>query len=68
MTDSARLDRQEQIWAGLFGPARAGELIEQARAKIGSDAGVDLEAVLRSMDQALHDDDDADEAGTMRPI
>jgi hypothetical protein len=64
----AILNRQEQIWGGLFGPSRAQQLTEQARATLDADPGADAEEVVRAIDAVLHDDDDLDEAGTMRPI
>lgn len=65
---AAALDRQEQIWAGIYGPPRARELIAQARARLSADPDADVTAVLAAIDAGLHDDDDLDEAGTMRPI
>lgn len=64
----AAFNRQEQIWAGLYGPGRAQELIELARTRIGDGGDDEVAAVLRSIDADLHGDDDLDEAGTMRPI
>ncbi len=69
MTDiDAALNRQEQIWAGLYGPPRARELIETAKTALDEDPALDVKAALASIDAGLHDDDDLDEAGTMRPI
>ncbi|MGH1492358.1 MAG: hypothetical protein ACRBK7_23715 [Acidimicrobiales bacterium] len=69
MTDvEAAFDRQEQIWGGLFGPPQARKLIDEARAQLQDKPGADVVEVLRSIDAGLHDDDDPDEAGTMRPI
>lgn len=64
----AALDRQQQIWAGMYGPSRAGELIDEARARLAQDGEADVASILRSIDDGLHADDDLDEAGTMRPI
>ncbi len=69
MTDvEAVLNRQEQIWGGLFGPPRAREMIEEARGRLAADGGADINAIVKSIDAELHEDDDPDEAGTMRPI
>jgi len=65
-TNDARLDRQEQIWAGLYGPSRARALVEEARAALAADSDADIERILTELEPV--DDFDADEAGTMRPI
>ena len=65
-TNDARLDRQEQIWAGLYGAPRARTLIEKAREALETDPGADIERVLGELEPV--DGFDADEAGTMRPI
>ncbi|MGI9595796.1 MAG: hypothetical protein ACR2QK_06535 [Acidimicrobiales bacterium] len=69
MTNSdidARLDRQEQIWGGLYGPPRARELVEEARARLAAEPTATVDSVLLALEPP--DDIDADEAGTMRPI
>ena len=60
------LARQEQIWAGLYGPPEAKRLIDLARERLQADPDADVRALLRSMEPS--DDFDEDEAGTMRPI
>ncbi len=64
------LDRQEQIWAGLYGRGRAADAIERARATMRSSPDAAVKQVLADLDADLakDDDDDVDEAGTMRPI
>lgn len=69
MTDpESVLSRQEQIWGGLFGPPRAKQLVDDVRARLADDPGADVDEIVRSIDSSLHEDDDLDEAGTMRPI
>lgn len=72
MSDTEKaLNRQEQIWAGLYGPPKATSLIEEARKSMKVDPAASIQDVLASLDArmtAADDDDDLDEAGTMRPI
>lgn len=65
-TDEAEYVRQEQIWAGLYGPPTATELIAKARAVRESDTTSPIREIFRAVEPA--DDGDVDEAGTMRPI
>lgn len=65
-TNDARLDRQEQIWAGLYGAPRARTLVENAREALGADPDADIERILAELEPV--DGFDTDEAGTMRPI
>ena len=62
----AKLNRQEQIWAGLYGPPQAKALIDEARAALAADPDADLDAILADLEPA--DEIDTEEAGTMRPI
>ncbi len=62
----ARLDRQEQIWGGLYGPPRARALVAEARAALAADPEADIDRVLADLEPT--DDIDTEEAGTMRPI
>lgn len=66
MTDDldALLNRQQMIWAGMYGPARADEMVAAARQRITTDPGLDPAAVFRALDP---DDEDSDEAGLSRP-
>lgn len=66
-TDEAEYARQEQIWAGLYGPPTAAELIAKARAVREGDSSTPIRDILASVEPS-HDDEDLDEAGTMRPI
>ena len=66
----AELNRHEQIWAGLYGRARAAEAVERARDVMQGSPDTSVKQVLADLDADLakDDDDDIDEAGTMRPI
>lgn len=66
-TDEAEYARQEQIWAGLYGPPTAAELIAKAKAVRETDAATPIREILASV-EPTDDDDNTDEAGTMRPI
>ncbi|MEM9562698.1 MAG: hypothetical protein AAGA93_08790 [Actinomycetota bacterium] len=59
------LTRQEQIWAGLYGPPRATALVAEARRRLEADPGLDPGEVLQALDP--DEEIDADEAGTFRP-
>lgn len=63
--DDRELTRQEQIWAGLYGPATAAELVAAARAMRVDKPDADIREIVRSVEP--EGDDDTDEAGTMRP-
>lgn len=62
--DVKALNRQEQIWAGMYGPARAGAMVNEVKAKRAADAGADIATLIKAVDP---DDIDAEEAGTYRP-
>lgn len=64
-SNEGRLDRQEQIWAGLYGPPRAKALVTEARAALADDPEADVDRLLAELEP--QDDIDTDEAGTMRP-
>ena len=65
-TDEAAFVRQEQILAGLYGPATAAELVAKLREVRAADPDGDFAAQARSVEP--NDEDDWDEAGAMRPI
>lgn len=64
--DEREFSRQEQIWAGLYGPPRAAELIAAARALRAEKPDADLKALLRSVEPD-DDEDEADAIGIARP-
>ncbi len=64
--DEKQLARQEQIWAGLYGPPGAADLVAKARELRRSEPDLDIRQVLLAVEPD-DDDDDVDEAGTMRP-
>jgi hypothetical protein len=66
MTDDldARLNRQQMIWAGMYGPARSDEMVAAARERLTADPGLDPSVVFKALDP---DDEDTDEAGMSRP-
>ncbi|MGB5757281.1 MAG: hypothetical protein WBM50_10230 [Acidimicrobiales bacterium] len=63
--DDKALARQEQIWAGLYGPPGAADLVAKVREARSSDPAGDINAIIRSVEP--DDEGDPDEAGTMRP-
>ncbi len=69
MADAADIDkaliRQEQIWAGLYGPPKAAELVAEARRRFAAEPTVEVATVLATVEP--DDDIDPDEAGTYRP-
>lgn len=69
MADTAEIDealnRQEQIWGGLYGPPRAAELVAAARQHLTAEPEADIAEVIRSLEP--DEDMDADEVGTYRP-
>lgn len=65
MSDEAGFARQEQIWAGLYGPPGAAEMIAQARAHRANNPEMDLKDVFAAVEP--DDDFDPDEAGAARP-
>jgi hypothetical protein len=60
-----RLSRQQMIWAGMYGPARADDMVAEARRRLDADPGLDVAAVVAALDP--DDDDDDDAAGLSRP-
>ena len=60
----AQLTRHEAIWAGLYGPPRAKELVEEVRAHLASDSSIELSALVAELDP---DDEDWEEGGLARP-
>ena len=64
--DERELSRQEQIWAGLYGPPRAAALVAEARERLAADPAGDVRTILADLEPS-DDDGDLDEAGTMRP-
>lgn len=66
--DEKEFTRQEQIWAGLYGPPQAAGLIAKARALRAEQPGADLRALLHSVEPVDEDDDnEADAIGIARP-
>jgi len=63
--DEKELARQEQIWAGLYGPPRAAEMVAEARQRRAADPESDIRDILVALEP--DDDTDPDEAGTFRP-
>ena len=66
-SDESEYVRQEQIWAGLYGPLTAAELVTKAKAVRESDSSTPIRDIFAAVEPS-HDDEDPDEAGTMRPI
>lgn len=62
--DVKALARQEQIWAGMYGPVRATAMLDEVRAARSADADAPIADLIRAADP---DDIDAEEAGTYRP-
>ena len=63
--DVKALTRQEQIWAGMYGPSRATAMIDDVKARRAADASAAIAELIRAVDDP--DDIDAEEAGTYRP-
>lgn len=61
----AKLSRQQMIWEGMYGPARAGEMVGEARDRLAADPALDPGSVFRAVDP--DDDEGDDEAGLSRP-
>ena len=64
MSDEQELERQLTIWAGLYGPARAGEMVSELRARCEADPDRSVRDLAAEMDP---DDDDWEEGGLSRP-
>jgi len=64
-SDEKAFARQQQIWTALYGPRRASTMLESAKSQRLAAPGGNLADVFRSVEP--DDDDDVDEAGTMRP-
>ncbi len=62
--DLKALARQEQIWAGMYGPVRTTAMIDDVKARRAADSSAAIAELIRSVDP---DDIDAEEAGTYRP-
>ncbi len=62
--DLKALARQEQIWAGMYGPVRTAAMIDDVKARRAADSSAAITELIRSVDP---DDLDAEEAGTYRP-
>ena len=65
-TDEAEYVRQEQIWASLYGPPTAAELIAKARTMRETDTSSPIREIFAAAEP--EEDGDIEEAGTMRPI
>ncbi|MFV0524514.1 MAG: hypothetical protein ACK5RL_08455 [Acidimicrobiales bacterium] len=68
--DDPEFDRQRQIWEGLYGPSRANDMIAEAVKHRSDNPLAELKDLFKRI-ESRHDDgneDDVDEAGTMRPI
>ena len=63
--DLKALNRQEQIWAGMYGPARTTAMIDDVKTRRAADPSAAIADLIRSVDDP--DDIDAEEAGTYRP-
>ena len=63
--DDAAINRQEQIWAGLYGPANASAYVAAARAMRAEQPEADIKDILRAVEP--ENEMDADEVGTYRP-
>ena len=63
--DVKALNRQEQIWGGMYGPARTTAMIDEVKAKRAANAEAPIAELIRAVDDP--DDIDAEEAGTYRP-
>lgn len=59
-----RLARQETIWAGLYGPPRAAELVAQLRRRLEKEPDADLAMLVNELDPP---DEDWEESGLSRP-
>lgn len=63
--DEAALNRQEQIWASMYGPSNAASYVAAARALRLEAPDRDLKEIFTTVEP--DDDIDPDEAGTFRP-
>lgn len=63
--DVKALNRQEQIWAGMYGPVRTAAMLDEVKAARAADADASITDLIRTVDDP--DDIDAEEAGTYRP-
>ncbi len=63
--DVKALNRQEQIWGGMYGPARTKTMLEEVKARRAADAEAPIATLIKAVDDP--DDIDAEEAGTYRP-
>lgn len=59
-----QLARQETIWAGLYGPIRAGELVSVLRRRLGEEPAADIAKLVDELDPP---DEDWEEGGLSRP-
>jgi hypothetical protein len=62
--DNREYARQEQIWAAMYGPAGAADLLEKARVHRASHPDMAIREIFREVEPS---DDDSDEAGLSRP-
>ena len=63
--DEAAINRQEQIWASMYGPLSAASFVVAARSMRAEQPDADIKDILRAVEP--DDDMDPDEAGTFRP-
>ncbi|MDH4146252.1 MAG: hypothetical protein OEY23_13905 [Acidimicrobiia bacterium] len=63
--DEAAFGRQEEIWAGLYGPARAAELLARARELAAADPARSLASIAGELDP--EDEADYTDFAGMRP-
>lgn len=63
--DDAAINRQEQIWAGMYGPSAAATYVAAARAMRAEQPETDIKDILRAVEP--ENEMDADEVGTYRP-
>lgn len=63
--DKSEYARQEQIWAAMYGPAGAADLLKKARVHRASHPDMAIREIFRAVEPS--DDDDPDEAGLARP-
>jgi hypothetical protein len=62
--DVKALNRQEQIWAGMYGPSRTTAMLDEIRQRREAEPNTPIAELIRAVDP---DDIDAEEAGTYRP-
>ncbi len=63
--DDAAIGRQEQIWAGMYGPSNAATYVAAARAMRAERPDTDIKDILGAVEP--ENEMDADEVGTYRP-